>query len=352
MKKIIMFAFISGIAALITGCDNNKPKTQKDTPFSVIPYECKVVGKINIDSILKIEDVSQCIIDNKNMPYMKEIKAAGLGINNIESVIFGIELDSSMLNTSPKNTTPSAPKTPDGVIIISAKSKVNVTDFIKIAEKNSNGAKFKVTQIEDKTAYILPAIENNAETYIVQLNDKLIAVGTQKDTIKAVELANTKGRSILEDEQIMKLSNNICKPDLLWLATVIPDGFIPKTDKNIPNVKAGLISVNYLNDCLKISGIINCTTKEDAQKLLLTLQMASSIIAMSSNSILKSEDFSIKADNTVLSLDLNITKKASNLLLAKHSSKLGKYESIKRSKEDTDFSKEGVLKDSQQFHQN
>ena len=345
MKKTItnvvvcmMYAFISSIAILTIGCDNNKPKKQNDTPFALIPYECKVIGKVNIDSVLKIESVSKNIADNKDLPYAKEIKAAGLEISNIESIVFGIELNASL-----KNATLATPPTSNGVIIIRAKSKINVADFIKIAEKNNEEIKFKVVKIGDKAAYILPAVSGNStETYIVQLNDKLIAVGTQKDATKAVELMNNKGNSILEDDQIMKLSNNTDMPDMLWLAAVIPDGFIPKTDKNTPNIKDGIISVNYLKNCLKIGGVINCVTKEDAQKVLLPFQMASSLIAMSSNNVVKLEDLSIKADNTALLLNINLTEEALKALLTQNSKKTEKSESQK-------YSKKAVPEVSQQF---
>ncbi len=351
MKKIIMNSaifimsvFISGVVILTAGCDNNKPKIQKDTPFAFIPYECKVIGKVNVASILKIEVVSKNIDDNKDLPYAKELKAAGLEISNIESIVFGIELPASL-----KDTTATTYPTSDGVIIISAKSKINVDDFIKIAEKSSEGVKFKVEKIEDKTAYILPAAKNNTETYIVQLNDKLIAVGTQKDATKAVELINNKGISILEDEQLMKLSKNTEMPDMLWLATLIPDGFISKMDKDTPNIKDGVISINHVNNCLKISGVVNCATKEDAQKVLLPFQMASTLIAMTSDNAVKPEDLSIKADNAALFIDINLTEKGLMALLAKSSGKPESSESKKHLKKDADISKEDVLKTSQEL---
>ena len=343
----IMSAFISSIVILTAGCGNNKPKIQKDTPFAFIPYECKVVGKVNIASIIKIEGVSKSIDDNKDMLYAKEIKAAGLDTSNIESVAFGIELNSSLKNISPATTT----QTSNGVIIINTKSKINIADFIKIAEEKNEGTKFKVVKIVDKTTYILPAAGNNTEIYIIQLNDKLIAVGTQKYATKAVELFNNKGRSILEDEQIMKLSNNAGIPDLLWLVAVIPDGFISKTDKNTPNIKDGMISVNYLNDCLKISGIINCATKEDAQKILLPFQMASSLIMMKSNNTVKPEDLSLKADKNALSLDIKLTKEALKVLFTQNTSNPKDHKAIQHSTKAVDISTEGVLKASQHFQE-
>jgi len=340
----IMSVFISSITILTTGCSENKPKIQKDPLFTFIPYECKAVGKIDIASIIKIEDVSKCINDNRNLLYTKEIETAGLNISNIESVIFGIEI-----NTPLKNTIPAISPTSDGVIIISTKSKVNIVDFIKIAEEKNKGTKFKIVKTEDKTTYILPAAGNNAEIYINQLNDKLIAIGTQKYVSKTVELFNNKGKSILENDQIMKLSNNTNLPDMLWLAAIFPDGFISKTDKNTPNIKNGIISVNYLNDCLKIGSIINCATKEDAQKALLPFQMASFLITMKSNNTVKAEDFSIKADNSALSLDIKLTKEALKTLFTKDSNKPEKHETTRHSTKTANISQEDTLKTSFQL---
>lgn len=343
MKKVIInsttgitFALISSIIILTAGCGNNKPKIQKDTPFAFIPYDCKVIGKINVASILKIEGVSKHIDENKDLPYMKEIKATGFDISNIESVIFGIELNSPQKSI----TVPNNP-TSDGIIIVNAKSKANVADFIKIAKNNNKGIKFKVIKIENKTAYLLPAEKNNAQTYIVQLNDKLIAIGTQKDITKSINLLSNKGESILEDAQIMKLSKNTDMPDMLWITAVVPVGFVPKTDKNTPNLKDGVISINYLNNCLKINGIINCAAKEDAQKILLPFQVASTLIAMNSNNTVKPEDISIKTDNRALSFDINLSKEALKILFIKNNRKTdkGKVSSNKTS----DLSKEDVL---------
>ena len=346
MKKTItssiafmIFALVSGIIISTTGCGNNKPKIQKDTPFSFVPYECKVIGEVNVTSILKIEGISKHIDDNKDLPYMKEVKSAGLDISNIQSIVFGIEM-----NVSLKNATPATPQTSDGVIIVSAKTKVNVAEFIKIAEQNNEGTKFKVNKIEDKTAYILPAIGNNAETYIVQLNDKLIAIGTQKDVVKTVSLINNKGKSILEDDEVMKLSKNTDMTDMLWVATVIPDELVSNADKNTPNIKDGIITVNYLNDCLKIGGIINCATKEGAQKILMPFQMASSLIVMSANNTVKPEDISIKADNTALSLDISLTKNALKVLLTENNNK-----QQKQTQKTADLSKEDILAAPQQL---
>ena len=70
---------------------NNSSLTQdKSNPFNIVPYNCSIVGKIDVASLAKLDIVKKQIEANKNIASVKNLEKAGMGWDNINSLYFGI----------------------------------------------------------------------------------------------------------------------------------------------------------------------------------------------------------------------------------------------------------------------
>jgi len=179
MKVASKFLLSALCALALVGCDNSKTASKSDSKFSLISNKCQLIGAINIEEIAKMEGVQKLAQENQSIPYYKEIKAAGLGIENLNALYFGAEIP-----TDPNQATMQS----EGVFLLVAKSKITLPDFIALAEKN-NSIKFKTETVGSKQAYIISDDSNlNPPTYIVQLNDTVVAVGTKNEATSTVSL--------------------------------------------------------------------------------------------------------------------------------------------------------------------
>lgn len=310
MKVVSKFLLLTICALSMAACDNNKTVAKSDSKFSLISDKCQLIGAIDINEIAKMESVQKMTQEeNKAIPYYKEIKAAGLGIENLNRLYFGAEIptDANQANLQAQ-----------GVFLLVSKSKINLPEFIALAEKNNDNAKFKTSTVGSKQAYIISDDSNTTlATYIIQLSDTLIAVGTESEIASTVSLFEKGGKSVLNNAQLMKVANNAQGKDMVWFAASVPPEVNKSNDPNTPDINDLFIGANYVNDTLLINGEAACATEQDAQKIMLPAQILTSMAVMSSNNTIKPEDLILKTDKNNFSVNLKLSKAALTYMMEK-----------------------------------
>ncbi|MCP4181541.1 MAG: hypothetical protein GY756_27570 [bacterium] len=299
---------LSAAMITFTGCSKTDSKKEvkkaetKASAFAYIPSNSNIIGEINIARIAKIDKVKEQIKANKDIPYFKELQSSGMDADNISTINFGISPD--VLNQNIQQ--------PDakGVVIVQTIKKVALSKFIGLIEKNHK-LKFKTEMIDNAKVYYLPKKETSGiATWLTQLSDNVIAIGTKDMLEQSILLHSKKGKSVLQNTKLMQICENAKRNDMLWIAAIIPPEMTKTTDKNAPKINNGLIFANYINKSLNIGGTINCVSNQDVQKILLPAQMIISLAAMNSNNTLKAEDISLKAHNNQLLIDIKIPQAA------------------------------------------
>ncbi len=305
MKIVSKFLLLAVFALALVGCDNSKTTTtataKSNSKFSLISDNCQLIGAINIDDIAKVESVKKLVQENQSIPYYKEIRAAGLGIENLSALYFGAEIP-----TDPNQ----AALQSEGVFLLISKSKVNLPDFIALAEKNNN-IKFKTETLGSKQAYLITDASNlNPPTYIVQLSDTIIAVGTQKEATSTISLFDNGGKSVLDNTALMSVANNTENKDMLWFAASVPKETNENNDPNSPDINDIFLAMNYANNTLSMSGKAVCATEQDVQKIMMPAQILTSMAVMSSNNTIKPADLVLKADKNIFTINVNLSEAA------------------------------------------
>lgn len=308
MKVASKFLLSALCALALVGCDNSKTASKSDSKFSLISNKCQLIGAINIEEIAKMEGVQKLAQENQSIPYYKEIKAAGLGIENLNALYFGAEIP-----TDPNQATMQS----EGVFLLVAKSKITLPDFIALAEKN-NSIKFKTETVGSKQAYIISDDSNlNPPTYIVQLNDTVVAVGTKNEATSTVSLYDNAGKSVLDNVELMKVANNAQNKDMVWFAASVPPEVNKGNDPNSPDINDLFITMNYANDTLMMDGKAVCSTEQDVQKIMMPAQILTSMAVMSSNNTIKPEDLVLKADKNNFIISIKLSKAALKYMMEK-----------------------------------
>lgn len=308
MKVTSKFLLSALCALALVGCDNSKTVSKSDSKFSLISDKCQLIGAINIEEIAKIEGIQKLAQENQSIPYYKEIKAAGLGIENLNALYFGAEIPDNANQANLQS---------QGVFLLVAKSKISLPDFIALAEK-SNNVKFKIETIGTKQAYIISDDSNlNPSTYIVQLNDTVIAVGTKNEAISTVSLYDNPGKSVLDNAGLMKVANNAQNKDMVWFAASVPPEVNKSNDPNSPDINDLFITMNYNNDTIMMDGKAVCATEQDVQKIMMPAQILTSMAVMSSNNTIKPEDLVLKADKNSFIISIKLSKAALKYMIEK-----------------------------------
>ena len=312
MNKLIalstgLFLAAFAICILSTGCSKVTPDQANNelNPFSLAPYECNITGSINITKLSKLDIVKKEIEANKNTALIKELNEAGMGWGNISNLYFAISPSAEIQSNIPS---------PDAVILFESKSKMDIIKLMFIVE---NEIKQKITseKIGAQTVYIIPQ-DDNHEVYVSELKDNLVAIGSKDIIIKTIDLYNGKGKSVLDNTELMKFTNNTKQDNMLWIGGVIDQKLLNSlgVPTSTVNLKGGLITGDYLNDTITIGGNIECASNEEAQKILLPLQMLTAMLASNPETGIKPEDISLKVNNNELNIKVSIAKQALELL--------------------------------------
>jgi hypothetical protein len=290
--------------------------------FENMPGECNIVGSINLNAIKKVQSINDAINENKNNQdaIYKSLKKSGLSIDNINNIYFGM-----FLNKLDKPE-------PSFLALIKTKLPCNIKNFAKNAPKKDKKITITTEIYNNKTIYIIvnkkaisinnENIKTEAPIYCTSLNENLVALGTRDYIDKCIDLSNDKSNSILNNKEMMKLIGNQDRVDMVWLATIVPKEFTQPVTSNssnaadktkkpeIPNIKKGILALNYKNNSLTLSGQIFCNTAQDVQKIMLPVQVLLGIFAMNPNSGINPQDIILKPNDKILNVNITIPEKA------------------------------------------
>ena len=303
LQTIVLLFSATLFFTILSGCSKEKDikasttDSKTNTIFSLISDKCNAIGELNISEIIKIELFQKQIAANKHNAYLQKWNAAGLNLDNIDNICFGVippNLDK--VNTNPD----------EGIILFNTISKVSLDKFIKLEIKES-GKKITTIKIADRVIYLIPNEKGMGNVFLTQIDDKLIAAGSKDMITATIELSQNKGKSALDNKELMNLTVSN-KNHMLWVACTIPEQMSKNAGKGFPKIEDAFISADYNNDILTIGGIVSCKTKEDVQNVLAPIQMVSNMVAMNPNSGLTKDDISIISKGKELIIKLSIPK--------------------------------------------
>ncbi len=285
--------------------------------FKYIPENCSVIGSINVKQVSQIESIKKQIEKNNTSEYMKQLESAGVSIENINTVVFGVDI-SSITGVSANQV-----GSVDGVMFVSTDKAVSMDNMIKIAEKDNKGVKIEKSEIGKQVVYVIKdSSDNTPDMIMTELSSNLLAIGTKPALSSAIELYNGKGKSVLDDADLIKVAGNLDRNDMFWAAVVVPKELLAKesklsADQQAPQIKSGLIYANYKKEILNVSGTLNCLTDKDAQNILLPAQMLLSIAGMNTDNAVNAECIQLdKKDAKILNININLPKKTLEMLAA------------------------------------
>lgn len=307
-KQIILF--LSAVIVLFAGLSVfASDSSSSPNPFSFISGKCNIIGAINLDKVKKIKGVEDAISKTQNDPMYQCLKLSGLTADNIDEIFFGMYVDKVDQNITPSFVSLLKTEKTYNLDKFLAKSKdLNDVKITSDKYKNDNVYKFISTNINEKQEPI----------YFAKINDNILAIGTKDYVEKSIDLVEGKNDSVLSNKDLMQLSNKAEKNDMLWIAADLPKLATEVTAKSgvqqnkIPNINSGIIALNYIDNNLKVTGQINCATKEDVQKVLLPVQMFMGIFAMNPDNGISPQDIKLTPKDTKIDINIKIPEKAIN----------------------------------------
>jgi len=273
-------------------------KQESSSLFSCIPSDFPAIGRIDISKISQIKEVQKEVEENKSLPYYKELHDAGLEMANIDSVIFGLKPDITPQNFGRTKA----------VILIRAKNNISLAKIAELIERN-NKTKLEKIKIQNMDGYILSDKQTNSseKVTVFQLQNNVLGI-VSKDMADKLIIGSTKGISVLNNAELMKLSDNARMKNMFWIAAVIPKELYKNAKADTPKIISGFVSLDYTKEILQIAGTIYCPDKENLQKIIQPLQLVSSFIVMNPAYGIKPEDISLKPNNNRLDINVKLTK--------------------------------------------
>jgi hypothetical protein len=281
--------------------------------LNFLPKECNIVGAINLTAIKAIKSVNDAINQTEQDPIYQSLKASGLSIDNIDNIYFGMFLNKI-----------DAAK-PSFIAILETDKKCDIKKFVEESAKKDQNMNITTEKYKGKEVYKFvnkqdakkqgkKDITADEPVYCTTLDKNLVAIGTKEYIYKCIDINGKKENSILANKEIMTLIGDSNRADMIWITSIIPEGFAAQTAEKgaskIPNVKNGILALNYKNKSLTLTGKLNCKTPQDVQKILMPAQMFIGLFAMNSDSGINLQDISLKPKGTELSIDITIPEKA------------------------------------------
>jgi hypothetical protein len=292
---------ITAACLLYIGCSKecNLCRIYEPNHFKLVPFECSIIGEINVTKLSKLDTVKKQIEENKDTAFVKELENAGIGWNNIKSLCFAISPPIQMQGNTPS---------PNALILVEANNKIDIEKLIPIVEKE---IKKKITseKIGSQMVYLIPQ-DDNQQIFISKLKDNLVAIGTKSIIKKTIDLDNGKGKSIADNAKLMKLVDNAKQNNMFWVGCVIEKDLLKSLGIEASMAKAQdiLIYADYSKDALAIGGSINCTSKQEAQKILAQAQMLTAMFIVNPDNGINNEDVSLTVDKSELNVKISIPK--------------------------------------------
>jgi hypothetical protein len=285
--------------------------------FNFLPKECNIVGSINLSAIKTIKSVNDAINQTEQDPVYQSLKASGLSIDNITNIYFGMFLDKI------------DKAKPSFLAVLQTEKECDIKKFVEDSPTKDKNINITTEKYNGKDVYVFvnkkdaktqnkKDVTTDEPVYCVTLDKNLVALGTKDYIHKCIDNNGKTDSSIVANKEIMTLVGDTERSDMIWIASVIPEGFTAQAAgkgakagaSKIPNVKNGILALNYKDKSLILTGKLNCKTPQDVQKIMLPAQMFLGIFAMNPDSGIDPQDISLKPKGTELSIDITIPEKA------------------------------------------
>ena len=172
--------------------------------------------------------------------------------------------------------------------------------------------------VEKKATVADKTVTTDEPIYAVALDNNLVALGTEDYIHKSIDILGKKEDSILTNKEMISLIGDKDHSDMLWIAAIIPEGFTAPatptiadndTASKIPNVKNGILALNYKDKAFAITGKINCKTPQDVKKIMTPVNMLLGILSMNPDSGIKTQDIILKQNGSLLNVNITLPEK-------------------------------------------
>ena len=287
MRKFMLIAVVVLSAMLcFTGCFKKK----EESGLKYVPKSASVAGSVDVAQLLSIQKVKESIIEKESDPKTVELKKAGLSAEKVKSVSFGVDLSAAADG-----------KQPEGVMIIQLTGPV--TDEKKVIE--------------------LLKKEMGEEAQAQFLSNDLLAIGTPGMVGEAVKLKGGTGDAVTANADLMAVSDKGSKTGLLWIAALVPKEQLKKFGEKAAgapvspeSVKDVFLSGDYSDAAgLSIDIIATFNSKDEAIKVVPTLEQMKGMASMFSGGKITGEMIKVEQKEAQISLSVKIPKAVLDALL-------------------------------------
>ena len=314
---------ILGLAGITLTADSNT--------LINLPKDCNIVGSVNLQAIKTIKSVDEAINQTQNDPVYQRLKTSGLSVDNINNIYFGM-----FLNKEDQ-------KKPSFIALLETENPCDIKKFVDETPKDDKSFKITIEQYKGKDVYKFVSLQDTKKdnpveepVYCISISSTLVALGTKDYIHKSIDIANNKDNSILSNNEIIQLVGNDERTDMIWLASIVPEDFMNQPTANnanaakskIPNIKNGILALNYKEKAITLTGKINCKTPQDVQKIMLPVQMFLGIFAMNPDSGIDPQDIILKPNGTELNINITVPEKAIENLVNSQTKKAQQGQSV------------------------
>jgi len=280
-KYVLAVAVVLSVMLCFTGCFKKKEKSG----LAYVPKSAAVVGAVNVTKLLSIQKVKEAAIEQEADSKNVELKKAGLSVEKVTNVSFGVDLSSVAEG-----------KEPEFVAVIQLNAPVN--DQKKVLEllKKDMGEKAQAQF----------------------LSDNLLAIGTAGMVNEAVKLKGGTGEAVTANADLMAVSEKGPKTGLVWVAGLVPEEQLEALAKNAPpgskldpkSFKDMFISGDYSDAAgLSIDVSVTFSSVDEAVKVMPTIEQAKGMASMFSGGKITAEMIKAEQKEAQVSISVKIPKK-------------------------------------------
>jgi|GEM_PF-1768171 len=209
-------------------------------PLEVLPGSASVVGRLSVGDLLRIPALRDGVTQVKNQGDYKALQAAGVSLDTLEQVHFGVDPSKAVDGGEP-----------DGVAVIEFSGPV---DMDKLAEAlEQSGALQEKISVRGRSAFVLDSEQSGPRPVMTAVGENRLVVGTRAMVEASVALAAGEGESVADNSALMRVCEDGELDDLFWLAIRLPETqrdqmsakLGPGTPVDPKEIQSGLIRANY-----------------------------------------------------------------------------------------------------------
>ena len=271
-----------------------------------IPAKCNTLIGINMTKILTVPQIKAILADKEN-PNIKELYSLGMGPEDVESVIIG--MDSEKLAADPNTNEPPV------IAVSTLKSGISIEKIIEAAKND----KVEVTEKAFKEAQVFLMKKDGKTMAMTKLNANTVAVGSS-DLIKRAILLNKGGTdNITTNKSIAALAKD--KKSMFWAVGTVPKPKAESGEEPLDNPQLDMMkkirSFNFdadFNKILNLGLALNCEDANVAGQLMAMAQFGLGALAAQEGSPIKADMIKVTTNDTTVSVKVTVDEKTLAML--------------------------------------